>query len=463
MMLLWASLVLTSCLKSGDEELTFYDDAGIVSFSLGTLNCYQHTLSTNGADSTYLTKITGSSYKFYINQATREIYNPDSLPYGTDAAHVVCTVGTKNSGVVAVKSVVGDTLRWHSSSDSIDFTQPREFVVFSSSDAAQARYTVRVNVHQQKADTFSWSEASRSDLFASLTGMKAVAVGTEVLLFGTNGAETLVFGRGDNGWEQLTLSIGSLDAEAWKNVVVRGDSVIVKNGGELLCRKAQGDWMKLADTDVRQLVAASSLHLFAISADGLLVSSADEGRTWNVEPLDDDAALLPTQDISYTCTRVRTNDDVERVVLVGNRSESAYPNDANAVVWSKIEDGNDGSVEHSWSYSTVNSGSRFPLKRLRGLTVANYGEGMVALGGSGFGGSTAAPFASLYESRDGGIAWRTRDYLPLPSGFQSTDGVFAITSDADNYLWIVCGGTGQVWRGRLNRLGWTTEQTSFTK
>ena len=98
----------------------------------------------------------------------------------------------------------------------------------------------------------------------------------------------------------------------------------------------------------------------------------------------------------------------------------------------------------------MNSGSRFPLKRLRGLSVANYGEGMVALGGSGFGGSTAAPFASLYESRDGGIAWRTRDYLPLPSGFQSTDGVFAITSDADNYLWIVCGGTGQVWRGRMS-------------
>ncbi len=72
-------------------------------------------------------------------------------------------------------------------------------------------------------------------------------------------------------------------------------------------------------------------------------------------------------------------------------------------------------------------------------------------------------FASLYESLDGGIAWRTRSYLPLPNGLNSTDGVFAVASDTDNYLWIVCGGSGQVWRGRLNRLGWKNEQTSFTK
>lgn len=462
MMLLLASLVLTSCLKSDDDEVVLYEDAGIVTFSLGTLNCYRHTLSSNGADSIYKTTIIGNKYKFYINQATREIYNPDSLPYGTDVAHVACTIDAKNSGAIAVKSVVGDTLRWHSSTDSIDFTQPRELIVFSNSGANESHYMVRVNVHQEEPDVFSWSQQGSSDLFANLTGMKAVALGTEVLVFGTNGEQTLVFGRGDNGWEQRTLSVGRLDADAWKNVVVRGGDVYVKNGGELLCRKAGADWAKVADTDVRQLVAASSLHLFAINGDGLLVSSADEGKTWSIELLDSDAALLPTQDISFTCTKVRTNDDIERVVLVGNRSESAFPDDRNAVVWSKIEDSNDGSVEHSWSLC-INDGNLYELKRLRGISVVNYGEGMVALGGSGIGAATASPFASLYESLDGGIAWRTRSYLPLPNGLNSTDGVFAVASDTDNYLWMVCGGSGQVWRGRLNRLGWKNEQTSFTK
>ena len=72
-------------------------------------------------------------------------------------------------------------------------------------------------------------------------------------------------------------------------------------------------------------------------------------------------------------------------------------------------------------------------------------------------------FAHIYESLDGGLAWKTRSYLPLPSGLQCNDGIVAMMTDADNNLWLVCGGSGQVWRGRLNRLGWQENQTSFTK
>ena len=38
-----------------------------------------------------------------------------------------------------------------------------------------------------------------------------------------------------------------------------------------------------------------------------------------------------------------------------------------------------------------------------------------------------------------------------------------MATDDDNFIWVVCGGTGQVWRGRLNRMGWTDGQTSFTE
>jgi hypothetical protein len=32
--------------------------------------------------------------------------------------------------------------------------------------------------------------------------------------------------------------------------------------------------------------------------------------------------------------------------------------------------------------------------------------------------------------------------------------VIAAAADDSNYLWVVLGGSGQIWRGRLNRLGW---------
>ena len=36
-----------------------------------------------------------------------------------------------------------------------------------------------------------------------------------------------------------------------------------------------------------------------------------------------------------------------------------------------------------------------------------------------------------------------------------------MTVDENQYLWIVCGGSGQVWRGRLSQLGWATQQKVF--
>ena len=33
----------------------------------------------------------------------------------------------------------------------------------------------------------------------------------------------------------------------------------------------------------------------------------------------------------------------------------------------------------------------------------------------------------------------------------------------DHFVWLFCGGSGQIWRGRLNRMGWTENQTSFTR
>ena len=196
MMILSALFCLTSCLKSDNAETIFHDDVGITSFTLGTLNRYVHTLSKNGADSIYKTTVTGSQYAFYIDQNAHEIYNPDSLPYGTDASRVVCTVVTKYSGVVAIKSTVSDSIRWYSTSDSIDFTQPREFIVYANSNQAMTRYKVRVNVHQEEGNVFNWTQASSSSLFANLKGMKGMTVGEEVLVFGTNGEETVVIGHG---------------------------------------------------------------------------------------------------------------------------------------------------------------------------------------------------------------------------------------------------------------------------
>ena len=93
-----ALLTLASCLGSNDEvNYVYYDDTAITEFSLGSLNVYVHTKSSTGSDSVYVTTVSGSNYDFYIDQSKNEIYNVDSLPYGTDVAHVLATISSKNS------------------------------------------------------------------------------------------------------------------------------------------------------------------------------------------------------------------------------------------------------------------------------------------------------------------------------------------------------------------------------
>ena len=64
-------LLLASCMKSKDNNVTLASDTAITSFSLGTMKRIVHTTSSTGADSTYKVSVTGSDYKFSIDQVNQ--------------------------------------------------------------------------------------------------------------------------------------------------------------------------------------------------------------------------------------------------------------------------------------------------------------------------------------------------------------------------------------------------------
>jgi len=156
------SLALTSCLGS-DDDTTTYDDMVIKTFKLGTLNRYLHTKTKDGRDSVYKVSYSASTYKMNIDQINDTIYNADSLAIGTDIAHVICTVTTKNNGGVFLKSLTSDSLFYfNSGSDSVDFTTPRLFRVYSTDGSGHRDYKVSLTVRQQKKDVFQWDSADIS-------------------------------------------------------------------------------------------------------------------------------------------------------------------------------------------------------------------------------------------------------------------------------------------------------------
>lgn len=465
--LLSAIILMTSCLSTDDDSnITYYSDTAITAFSLGTLNKYYYTKTKyTDEDSLVKTTITGSKYKFYIDQTACKIYNNDSLPQGTDAAHVICTISSMNSGTVILKyynQAGEDSLAYYSSSDSIDFSVPREVRVYSNDGSAMRSYEVSVNVHKEDPDSFKWNNCATVDAFKTFTGMKAVNVGGKVLVLGSDGTKTFVYSTSvDDGktWTKTSMELG---ADAYKNTAIIDGKLFVVNNGTLVSTSDGVSWTDVASFSKSKLLGAGSKKLYAAEIDGGIVASEDGGLTWQAETVDGDMASIPATDWCMATLPIKTNDNTERLIMTGLRDLTANPTDTASVVWSKVEEYADNATSHSWILYESDYGERIPA--LTNMSMTRYGDVLVAMGGSPKGAAQSLGFTYLYMSQDNGLTWQhDSDYI-LPDGFTNgTSDVFAMAADSNNVLWIISGGTGDVWRGRLNKLGWATWKDSFTE
>lgn len=447
-----AVAMLTSCLGNDDNETdttyTYYNDAGIVSFSIGTLKQYRDTVAKDGSDSTYYVNIVGSSFPFVIDHVRGQIYNPDSLPVRTDLSRVVVTATTRNSALIYIKSLTSDSVTRYNATDSMDFRQPRVFRCLSLDGTGWRKYDVKLNMHQQTGDDFHWKRMADQTALSQLSNMKAVAMGDSLYVWGTVGGYSVVLGgsRTEANMTLLSPDINTPFAEdVYKGIVTMGRRMYFVNNGFVL-RTPDGihyEQMNHGQDGLVRLIAASHRELFALNQSGAIVASRDEGATWESTTVDDDAQLMPKEVAGYTCQPVRTNSDVDRVMIVGNVAGCQY-----AAAWTKISDYNDAHITYPWIYVDMADDNRYALPAYNSLTVTPYNEGALALGRTASG-----DYSKLLYSNDGGITWKANATTVLPTEFETQTGAFACVADGDNYIWLF-NQQGQVWRGRLDRLGW---------
>lgn len=446
-MMLTAMMTLSSCLNSDEEDVTYYDDTAITAFSLGTLKRYHTTTAKDGSDSTYTTSLTGSSYKFYIDQLNRRIYNPDSLPVGVDAKHVLCTITTKNSGtpVLVLRSQAGtDSLAYYSSSDSIDFSNPVRIRVFSNSGKASREYTVSVNIHQQTGDELSWSHDSIADLTA-MGARHLVAMGGNVYLFGLEGDKTVAYKNNGSAWQRLDGV--SASATAYNNVIAKGSYLYMLDGTTLQRSTDGNTWETVATPAITRLLGASATKLYALTTTGLAAST--DGITWTDEALDTDVASLPMSNFNFACRPSVTNDNTYQLFLIGT-------NNGETKVWSKVEENGSNVQNQPWFFYPADEYNKKTLPAMDNLRVIRYGNGLLALGGD---------YSTFYYSADDGLTWAADSSYALPDAFGKTTSMapFAMAANSQSVIYLTVPGSSLIWHGRLARMGWANNQTSFTK
>lgn len=460
LMLCSVPLLLASCFSGDDEDRMSYDDAAIIGFSVKGVKRLVHVKSSKGTDSTYVETFAANDYRFYIDQIKREIYNPDSLPLGVDVSKVVAAISAKNAGVIGIRNADNDAVKYFNSADSLDFTKPRKVVVFNNAGTGMNTYTVHVNVHRQDGDAFNWSSQTKNEpKLAELTAMRLLANGEDLYVFGNKGSEAKIYTAARkvaDKWREITPNI-RLTSDFYRQVVLQGKTFYGYHDGQVVKSADAKNWSVVSTVALKQLVGASNAKLYALTENHEIVVSADRGATWMTETLSPSNALLPEADLNFAIQPSKTNAGANQLFMAGTTDQRVSQ-------WGKIEENDKKAENQPWTSYTPSAGNRFALPNLTNLQVVKYDDALVAMGGAGKGESSGVKaFSEIYGSVDGGLTWRKHATLVFPEGFQSSETSFAMTTDIDHYLWIVCGKTGQVWRGRLNKLGWPVVKRVITE
>lgn len=433
-----SALALTFLASCGDDNKSseLSSDCAINAIVLGNLSRIYHTYLDNGKDTSYSITVPGAAYPLHIDQINRRIFNSDSLPVGTAVNKVYFTTFSAD-GIVSYRLESGkDTL--YSTKDTLDFTSPRIFTIFASDGSGSRSYTIDIKIHNADPDAYSWVAASPADNdVAKLESMRMIAKDGQLYLWGSKNGTNVVMtrktGEGVALWTKKDIS--GTDGLQTKSInLFNGKFVAISESG-LVESENGADWTETATSLVPDRILAADEELY-ITVSGKIYSSSDL-KSWKEEKADNSTAFLPTENIYSAVLPAVNNPNIENIVCVGYL-------DGKTETWKK-EMNKVYPEDNTWSYYPTTEETPRTLPYLKGFNMMKYDGKLFC---AGINGDTV----NVYTSTDGARAWKkvkVPTMVPAPTG-KPTE-IF-MTPDDDNHIWLVCSGTGTLWKGYLNRL-----------
>lgn len=433
-----SALALTFLASCGDDNKSseLSSDCAINAIVLGNLSRIYHTYLDNGKDTSYSITVPGAAYPLHIDQINRRIFNSDSLPVGTAVNKVFFTTFSAD-GIVSYRLESGkDTL--YSTKDTLDFTSPRIFTIYASDGSGSRSYTIDIKIHNADPDAYSWVAASPADNdVAKLEDMRMIAKDGQLFLWGNKNGTCMAMTRktqdGVALWNKKNIS--GTDGLQTKSInMFNGKFVAISESG--LVESENGtDWTETATSLVPDRILAAGEELY-ITVSGKIYSSNDL-NSWKEEKADNSTAFLPAENIYSAVLPAVNNPNIENIVCVGYL-------DGKTETWKK-EINKVYPEDNAWSYYPTTEETPRTLPYLKGFNMMKYDGKLFC---AGINGDTV----NVYTSTDGARAWRkvkVPTMIPAQTG-KPTE--IYMTPDNDNHIWLVCSGTGMLWKGYLNRL-----------
>ena len=443
----WLLLLLcvpfwASCSDDSKSSVSSNDYCYIKSVTLGMV---KRQLGTTTAT------FSASSYEMTVDHRSLTIENRDSLPCGSNLSRVIATI-TFDGSTLSYREK-GSEAGWtaYNSTDSLNLTRPIELYLASNDNTSHRIYTLKVNVHRQEGDSLFWKKCEEEELLAGMEEMKVFTHDGKLLVLGKKDADIVLLQRSSTEAQGTWIETTAAGLPATTDVQTlrqqAGTCYVSTADGDIFASADAREWQQTGTrhTAPLTLIEKTDDWFYAIS-EGRLLRSAD-AESWEDDRLDAEATLLPAYGIS-TLTVEQANGN-HRIILVGQSDGTGH-----TIVWNKMWNDSEPEAESQWTYFPLSPDNTSPCPQIAHLNLLTYDGKCIALGGASADGKHQA-LDAMYVSQDYGITWRPDTQHPLPSALKGTGGSITSTVDKDNFIWIIT--NKQVWRGRLNRLGFAQQ------
>lgn len=434
--ILLSSITISSCLDS-DEVNEFSSNATITSFGIDTIH--------------------GVEYKFEIDQIKNLIYNRDSLPVGSDTIIDRTLITTLTTAGMAVTSA--DTL--FNTEDSVNLLPAMnksgdngmQFKVHAADGVTTRTYTLQIRVHLQDPDSLVWKDMQKEGQVFSQTAtrgeQKAVILNNQLWVYTANNQAYYTSSNvGEYNWQGTTVS--GLPAGALLSSILNyGNKLyaLTSDTHEVYASADGRTWARVAGlgNQVKALVGEVNGQLTGIvEQDGqdYFDTFDSNSLTWSNTMRQAVPADFPSRHIY--ATRQTNGNGTTKTYIVGTASDNANATtpwcSEDGKLWVKLE------------------ASAAACPWMNHPFIMYYGDLFYIFGGN---------MDAIYSGVTG-IAWyKTEKKFLLPEAFKGKTNYSIVidptvnANDKRDFIWVVFGGNGapnEVWRGRLNSLGFVGNQ-----
>lgn len=441
---LFTGIVFTACNSDDDENLVLSRDCIVKNIVLGNLQLPRTVKDSKGNDSTYIIDIAGINYPMSIDQINGRIYNQDSLPKGTDLTKVLFSI-LEVTGYATVKSLVTGEDTVMTNKDTLDFSMPRKVTVHASDRAFSREYTLEVRVHNEDPDSIKWHSLTSSapSALTDFTDCRVMANGKDIYVFGQtgDGSSKVIATLNSAPSFESASDLKTVDGKAIDIRSIRrlGQTFYALSEGKIyMTGNVTQSWTPAASEKPHfdALAVCSNDSIYALEG-GKMYSSAD-GCHWT-ESMADTADKWPTGNLTSTFISTTEKPGESLLLLSGNR-------DSEIVLWQQYTK-KDSYFSYPWMFmpQTEELG-HFAFPHLDLPCMVTYDDKPLL-----FGLTTDNHHVISYQSLDNGRTWK-----PFALKFPLKEAVknITFTVDDDSFIWSVCCSTGQVFKGRHNRMGW---------